>query len=69
MATFQERKNKDRSISIQARVRINRQGKTVFEEIQTFFGRGARKLAEIWAANKETEVKRLLDRAESRYPE
>jgi len=65
MATFQERKNKDRSISIQARVRITRQGKTVFEEVQTFSGRGARKLAEIWAANKEVEVKKLLDSGKS----
>lgn len=65
MATFQERKNKDRTISIQARVRINRQGRVVFEEIQTFSGRGAKKFAEIWAANKEAEIKKLLDSGKS----
>jgi integrase len=60
MATFQERQNKAGSITVQARIRIKRQGAVVFEEAESFTGKGARKTAERWASNREEEVKKLL---------
>ena len=61
MATFQERKNRSGSLTVQARIRIKRQGRVVFEEAESFSGKGARKTAELWATNRENEVKKLLN--------
>ena len=59
MATFKIWENKDGSISCRGEIRIKRGGKMAYQQTETFrrnTEREARKLAERWAAIRETEL-------------
>jgi integrase len=61
MATFRVWSNRDGSISCAGEIRIKRGSKIVFRQTETFrrkSEREARKLAERWAANRESELER-----------
>ncbi len=65
MATFRTRTKKNGSIVHIAQIRIARGGKVVFSEASSFEGKTAGKDARLWAANREIEVKKLLDSGRS----
>ncbi len=59
MATFRVRPNSDGSISCRGEIRIRRGGEIVYREAETFrrkSEREAKKLAERWAANRESQL-------------
>ena len=65
MATFKTRKKKDGTVVHVAQIRINKDGKTVFSEAQSFTGPRALKDAKLWAGNREQEVKLMLSSGKS----
>lgn len=60
MATFKTRKKKDGTVVHVAQIRITKNGKTVFSESQSFTGPRALKDAQLWAGNREREVKQMI---------
>lgn len=53
MGTITSRKRKDNSIAYTAQIRINRDGKTVYQESQTF---DRKQIAQAWIKRRETEL-------------
>jgi hypothetical protein len=53
MGTITARKRKDNSTAYAAQIRINRDGKTVYQESRTF---DCKQVAQAWAKRRETEL-------------
>lgn len=53
MGTITARKRKDNSTAYTAQIRINRDGKTVYQESQTF---DRKQVAQAWIKRRETEL-------------
>ena len=53
MGTITSRKRKDNSTAYTAQIRINRDGKTVYQESQTF---DRKQVAQAWIKRRETEL-------------
>jgi len=53
MGTITSRKREDNSTAYTAQIRINRDGKTVYQESQTFDGK---QVAQVWIKLRETEL-------------
>lgn len=56
MGTITSRKRKDHSTAYTAQIRINRDGKTVYQESQTF---DRKQVAQGWIKRRETELAQL----------